>query len=166
MLYQNKVVSLHSPITNDMPRQVRKRSGTGIYHVMLRGINRQDIFEDETDYQQMTACLRSLTERRDESGVLLQPLCTLYAYCLMSNHIHLLIRERDESVSEIVKKLGKSMWPIFHGDAAMFLQMLDDFTKCPNFMWLVLISFQVLFELTRIDNFHRRATNSSKCSMS
>jgi len=26
MLYQNKVVSLHSPITNDMPRQVRKRS--------------------------------------------------------------------------------------------------------------------------------------------
>ena len=108
MLYQNKVVSLHSPITNDMPRQVRKRSGTGIYHVMLRGINRQDIFEDETDYQQMTACLRSLTERRDESGVLLQSLCTLYAYCLMSNHIHILIRERDESVSEVVKKLGIS----------------------------------------------------------
>jgi hypothetical protein len=34
-------------MTNDMPRQVRKRSGTGIYHVMLRGINRQDIFEDD-----------------------------------------------------------------------------------------------------------------------
>ena len=29
-----------------MPRQARKESGTGIYHVMLRGINRQDIFED------------------------------------------------------------------------------------------------------------------------
>ena len=29
-----------------MERQLRKKSGTGIYHVMVRGINRQDIFED------------------------------------------------------------------------------------------------------------------------
>ena len=29
-----------------MPRQARKESGTGIYHMRLRGINRQDIFED------------------------------------------------------------------------------------------------------------------------
>lgn len=33
-----------------MARQLRKKSGTGIYHVMVRGINRQDIFEDEEDY--------------------------------------------------------------------------------------------------------------------
>ena len=32
-----------------MARQLRKKSGTGIYHVMVRGINRQDIFEDEED---------------------------------------------------------------------------------------------------------------------
>ena len=31
---------------NQMARQIRKKSGTGVYHVMLRGINRQDIFED------------------------------------------------------------------------------------------------------------------------
>ena len=30
-----------------MARQLRKKSATGIYHVMLRGINRQDIFEDD-----------------------------------------------------------------------------------------------------------------------
>ena len=36
-----------------MPRQERTKSGTGIYHVMLRGINRQDIFEDDEDYLQM-----------------------------------------------------------------------------------------------------------------
>ncbi len=35
-----------------MPRQARKESGTGIYHVMLRGINRQDIFEDAEDQSQ------------------------------------------------------------------------------------------------------------------
>ena len=33
-----------------MARQIRKKSGTGIYHVMLRGINRQDIFEDNEDF--------------------------------------------------------------------------------------------------------------------
>ena len=37
-----------------MARQIRKKSGTGIYHVMLRGINRQDIFEDDEDYLQMS----------------------------------------------------------------------------------------------------------------
>ena len=30
-----------------MPRTAREQSVTGIYHVMLRGINRQDIFEDQ-----------------------------------------------------------------------------------------------------------------------
>ncbi len=34
-----------------MPRSARMKSKTGIYHVMLRGINRQDIFEDEEDYE-------------------------------------------------------------------------------------------------------------------
>ena len=37
-----------------MPRQERTKSGTGIYHVMLRGINRQDIFEDDEDYIHLT----------------------------------------------------------------------------------------------------------------
>ena len=46
-----------------MPRQARKFSGTGVYHVMLRGINRQDIFVDDEDYRQMVTCLRSLAER-------------------------------------------------------------------------------------------------------
>ena len=47
------LVSLSSLSTiagNNMARQIRKKSGTGIYHVMLRGINRQDIFEDDEDY--------------------------------------------------------------------------------------------------------------------
>ena len=51
-----------------MPRQERTKSGTGFYHVMLRGINRQDIFEDDEDYLQMTACLQGLPERYDEKG--------------------------------------------------------------------------------------------------
>ena len=33
-----------------MPRQSRESSGTGIYHVMMRGINHQNIFEEQEDY--------------------------------------------------------------------------------------------------------------------
>lgn len=32
-----------------MPRSARKESGCGIYHVMMRGINRQAIFDDDED---------------------------------------------------------------------------------------------------------------------
>ena len=34
--------------------------------------------------------------------------CTYYAYCLMNNHFHLLIREREESVGETVKRIASS----------------------------------------------------------
>ena len=61
---------------NQMARQIRKKSGTGVYHVMLRGINRQDIFEDDEDYQQMVSILKSMTDRHDEKGALMPPLCT------------------------------------------------------------------------------------------
>ena len=49
---------------NQMARQIRKKSGTGVYHVMLRGINRQDIFEDDEDYQQMVSILKSNSETK------------------------------------------------------------------------------------------------------
>ena len=91
---------------SNMARQIRKKSGTGIYHVMLRGINRQDIFEDDEDYLQMTSILRSQSERYDERGVRLSPFCTFYAYCLMSNHLHLLIQERENGISDIIKRIG------------------------------------------------------------
>ena len=32
-----------------MPRSARKESGCGIYHVMMRGVNRQAIFDDDED---------------------------------------------------------------------------------------------------------------------
>jgi len=89
-----------------MARQIRKKSGTGIYHVMLRGINRQDIFEDDEDYLQMVSILRGQSERYDEKGLRLSSFCIFYAYCLMSNHLHLLIQEREDSVSNIVKRIG------------------------------------------------------------
>ena len=52
-----------------MARPIRKKSGTGIYHVMLRGINRQDIFEDDEDYCQMLSILKGLTDRYGEEHI-------------------------------------------------------------------------------------------------
>ena len=40
-----------------MARQARKESSTGIFHVMMRGINHQNIFEEPEDYYQFIATL-------------------------------------------------------------------------------------------------------------
>ncbi len=60
-----------------MPRQPRTPSGTGVYHVMLRGINRQDIFLDNEDYVRMQSCMQQMLEQYDEAGNHLLPLCTM-----------------------------------------------------------------------------------------
>ena len=114
-----------------MPRQARKLSGTGIYHVMLRGINRQDIFEDDEDYRQMVACLHSMTERYDEKGYLLQPLCTIYAYCLMSNHIHFLLREQKVDITQINERLWRWSTPTLSIDRFL-LRSYSEITEIMN----------------------------------
>ena len=45
-----------------MPRKGRETSSTGIYHVMLRGINRQDIFEEPEDYWTFIRILSAVHE--------------------------------------------------------------------------------------------------------
>ena len=89
-----------------MPRQQRQTSGTGIYHVMLRGINHQDIFEDREDYWKFLRLLRQQTFPEDNQGKPLPPHCIIYAYCLMPNHVHLLIRELDEGISAPISSIS------------------------------------------------------------
>ena len=89
-----------------MPRQPRVTSGTDIYHVMLRGINRQDIFEDQEDYVRFLTCMQQMLEPYDDLGNRLPPLCTFYAYCLMSNHVHLLIKTHHEDIGATIKHLA------------------------------------------------------------
>ena len=43
-----------------MPRKTREISGTGIYHVMMRGTNKQNIFEDSEDYLRIMTILRNM----------------------------------------------------------------------------------------------------------
>lgn len=40
-----------------MPREARQKSRSGVYHIILRGINKQVIFEDEEDREKFIGCL-------------------------------------------------------------------------------------------------------------
>ena len=91
-----------------MPRQPRLYSGTGIYHVMMRGINHQNIFEDKEDYYQFLDTLAKMRIIYDEEGLPAVINCTYYAFCLMSNHIHLLIQEREETLGDTIKRIAGS----------------------------------------------------------
>jgi putative transposase len=79
-----------------MPRQARKKSSTGIYHIMMRGINRQIIFHDDEDHFRF---LMTLKNYREISGY------ELYAYCLMDNHVHLLLRVGKEPLEQIMRRI-------------------------------------------------------------
>ena len=82
-----------------MPRQARRKSESGIYHVMLRGINKQVIFEDEEDSLKF---LETLKNYKAISGY------KIFAYCLMSNHIHLLLKVEKENLDLIIKRIASS----------------------------------------------------------
>lgn len=79
-----------------MPRQARKISSSGFYHLIQRGIGKQIIFEDNYDYGYFLKLLARI--KQDNSF-------ELHAYCLMENHFHLLIRT-SQSISEIMRKLS------------------------------------------------------------
>ena len=52
-----------------MPRQARDSSGTGIYHVMMRGINHQNIFEEQEDYYQFLNTLDIMAQSYEPDGI-------------------------------------------------------------------------------------------------
>jgi len=76
--------------------------------VMLRGINRQDIFESEKDYIKFLCEIRRVAFPVDETGRPMEPWLVVYAYCLMPNHVHLLVKERDVRISDAIKCISGS----------------------------------------------------------
>lgn len=80
-----------------MPRRPRQLSESGIYHAMARGVNRDAIFLEDEDFERF---LHALAHTKDASG------CAVLAYCLMNNHVHLVIRTGDEPIGVVMKRLG------------------------------------------------------------
>ncbi|MCL2808291.1 MAG: transposase [Coriobacteriia bacterium] len=74
-------------------------SSSGIYHVMLRGINHQAIFFDDAD---RIAFLCRLLRFKDSCNF------KVYAYSLMESHVHILFQEGPGGISDTMKRLALS----------------------------------------------------------
>jgi putative transposase len=77
-----------------MPR-IARIVGVGYpHHIVQRGNNREKVFFDHDDYKKYLSLLAKYSEKKKAS---------IIAYCLMPNHVHLLIRPSEEGA------LGKMM---------------------------------------------------------
>lgn len=86
-----------------MPRGARLDVPNVLHHVMARGIEGQDIFRDTRDCNEFLQRL---------SKVLTAGKVQLCAWCLMSNHFHLLVRPRVMLLSTMMRRLmtGYAVW--------------------------------------------------------
>ncbi|NMD72710.1 transposase [Bacillus sp. DNRA2] len=80
-----------------MPREARSKSKSGVYHLIWRGANRQEIFHEDVDW---IVFLDLLLKYKQKCQLI------VYAWCLMSNHVHLLMKEGTESISDSMKRVG------------------------------------------------------------
>ncbi len=79
-----------------MPRKPREYSVSSVYHIIFRGNDRQDIFYDEQDRY---VFLNKLKENKKKFNY------SVYAYCLMDNHIHIVIKIKDNFLSKSMQIL-------------------------------------------------------------
>ena len=79
-------------------RKIRAWFPGAVYHIMHRGVRRKPIFEDETDYQVFLQILKTSLEKYN---------CILHAYCLMTNHIHLLVETGDVEIGKFMKYMSE-----------------------------------------------------------
>ena len=80
-----------------MSRASRNYSQSGVYHILFRGVNQQSIFEEKADYDKLKETILMVKEEMNFE---------IYAYCFMSNHVHLVLKEKkDKDISLIMKRI-------------------------------------------------------------
>lgn len=79
-----------------MTRQRRKISNSKVYHVIVKGIDDQDIFYDDQDRRYF---LKQILNLKKEINY------DVYSYCLMTNHIHMVIKSEAKVLSKIMQSL-------------------------------------------------------------
>lgn len=82
-----------------MSRTSRIISSTDIYHIILRGINQQIIFEENNDYIRFKTILHECCKKYP---------CMIFGYCLMDNHVHLLVHAPKSELELFFKSLEVS----------------------------------------------------------
>jgi len=82
-----------------MPRQARLVLPDVALHVIQRGHNRQPCFRQETDRLVYLTLLHELSRKSR---------CAVHAYCLMTNHVHLLLTpSAEEACATLMRDLGR-----------------------------------------------------------
>ena len=79
-----------------MARKPRSRVRSALYHVIVRGNHRRDIFRDRSDGGAYLDRIEHYRERYR---------CLVYAYVLMFNHVHLLIATGAVGLSKIMQAI-------------------------------------------------------------
>lgn len=79
-----------------MPRKARLDVPGALHHIMVRGINKSAIFDDDQDRQKFL-------ERLGENIV--EAKCSVYAWVLMTNHVHILFKSGGKGISTVMRKL-------------------------------------------------------------
>lgn len=108
---------------------VKKYIPGGVYHIYNRGIEKKDIFLDEEDYKIFLYYLKSYLLPSDHPDHKKLPYTLIYgsdnfnlfnkiklfAYCLMPNHFHLMLKQVDKnSVIEFMKRLSNAYTKYFN----------------------------------------------------
>ena len=88
-----------------MARRPRLFAPALLYHVIVRGNQRQKTFLSDQDYQAYLARLAKYRKKYDYS---------LYAYCLMPNHVHLLLESSDQPLAKFMQGLQQSYSQYFN----------------------------------------------------
>ena len=91
-----------------VPRPVRVTCKGGIYHVTVRGNRREEMFKENADYKEY---LKTMDENLifynyDNYEVL--------AYCLMTNHVHLIIKIENEPLAKFMQRFNSTYAKYFN----------------------------------------------------
>lgn len=133
-----------------------------LYHLYNRGVEKRDVFQKEKDYIRFIGDLyefndikpsvlnigRRLLEVRLLT-VRVKPLVEILAFCLMPNHYHLLVRQKEkDGITEFMRKLGTGytnyfnlrydrVGPLFQGKfKAVLLEKEAHLTHLPHYIHL------------------------------
>src|SRR5215469_653327 len=79
-----------------MPRKPRIEIPGGLYHIISRGNNRNKVFRCRDDYIKFATILQTQKSKLP---------FYLYAYCLMPNHVHLLVEMQEERISRVMQRV-------------------------------------------------------------
>jgi len=88
-----------------MPRKPRIEFEGAFYHVITRGNQRQKIFKSPADYQKYLQLLTIYKNRYH---------CSIYAYILMGNHVHILIETKGTPLSKVFQGINQSYTVYFN----------------------------------------------------